>query len=344
MNRLNYIKEAYHIYKFPIPRSSTILDDFEKWKPKQIYGFLEEYIIGQTDLKKAISVGLYQHLKRININQSVERVKLDKSNLLLIGNTGTGKTLSVKTIGKLLNIPFCMNDATSFTQAGYVGDDVESCVARLLRVCDYNIDECERGIIFIDEIDKIATKSMSTQRDVSGEGVQQALLRMMEGTVVNVTIKPGTLIGNRVTKFEESIPVDTSNILFVFSGAFVGLRPRQNAIGFGNQHSDLNCSISEADIIKYGFIPEFMSRIPVIARTNELTTNDLIRILTEPKDCLVDQYKELFHASGMFLHFQPSALTLIAEMAVSNGMGARGLRRIMVCECSLGTTAVECAL
>ena len=288
--------------------------------PRKIKKYLDEYVIGQEELKVTLSVALYNHYQRIEINKSQDVIRLDKSNILLFGPSGSGKTLTAKTIANLLNVPFTMNDATSFTQAGYVGDDVESCISRLLISCDYNVEQAERGIVFIDEIDKIARKSdqsNSNQRDVSGEGVQQGLLRMLEGTTIHVSVKPGTIVGSRLAQPGESFSVDTSNILFICSGAFIGLEKiisrrlnKTGGIGFGsalnggleNEQSQEQTLrnldfVEPEDVIQYGFIPEFIGRMPVFVSSKPLSKDQLAEILIKPRNALAKQYKSLFKKS-----------------------------------------------
>ncbi|KAI8922825.1 P-loop containing nucleoside triphosphate hydrolase protein [Entophlyctis helioformis] len=349
--------------------------------PRQIRALLDEHVIGQDRLKKALSVAVYHHYKRLDVNYGStkwaeedirdesrfsgkpvrirtprsairdEPLTIDKSNVLLLGPTGSGKTLIAKTTAKILDVPFSMNDATPFTQAGYVGDDVEVCIHKLLQNADYDVAKAQRGIIFIDEIDKIARRTDAAnpnQRDVSGEGVQQSLLRMLEGTVVNVTVKAGAAGTKRsIPQGGEVFAVDTSNILFICSGAFVGLEKIvqdrigvKGSIGFGAQlnpshnekahhHSNALQFAEPDDLIKYGFIPEFIGRMPIIASANPLLVDDLHRVLTEPRNALVRQYQEIFRRSNMDLLFHPLALRKMAEMAASKKTGARGLRRIM---------------
>ena len=310
--------------------------DTPNLNPKAIKSFLDQHVIGQEEAKKAMSVAVAQHYKKLN-NPS-EDIKLDKTNVMLMGPTGSGKTLIAQSIADYLNVPFAICDATTLTEAGYVGDDVESIITRLLTLADGDVELAQRGIIFIDEIDKITKKSqnVSITRDVSGEGVQQGLLKIIEGTVMRVNAQGG----KRKHPGQEMVDLDTSNILFVVGGAFVGLdkllQERSNAggVGFGadikdpDHQADLSKILPE-DLIKYGFIPEFIGRFGLITYVNELTTDQLCSIIKEPKNSLVKQFKYLFGLDGINLEFTDSALRAIAEKAQELKTGARGLKKIV---------------
>ena len=316
------------------------MDDSEQvlLKPADIKDVLDNYVIGQQFAKRVLSVAVHNHYKRIHANLHDSEVELQKSNILLIGPTGTGKTLLAQTLAKILNVPFAMTDATTLTEAGYVGEDVENIVLKLLQAADYDTERAEQGIIYIDEIDKITRKSdnPSITRDVSGEGVQQALLKIIEGTTANIPPQ-----GGRKHPQQECVQVDTSNILFICGGAFVNLdqiikrRIGDQAIGFGSkiqdkiQDADLLRQLEPEDLLKYGLIPEFIGRLPVISTLHDLEEEHLIQILVEPKNALIRQYQKLFELENVKLSFTKGAYKVIVQEAIKRKTGARGLRSIL---------------
>ena len=319
-------------------KKSTTAPIFKLKKPKELTQYLDHYVIGQEDAKKVLTVAVYNHYKRLQQKEEADEIKIEKSNIIMVGDTGTGKTYLAKTLAKILEVPFCIADATVLTEAGYVGEDVESILTRLLQAADYKVEEAERGIVYIDEVDKIARKSdnPSITRDVSGEGVQQALLKLLEGTVVNVPPQ-----GGRKHPDQKMIAVNTENILFICGGAFdgiarhIGKRMNTQPMGFNSASTNATANrenllqyVTAQDLKAFGLIPELIGRLPVLTHLDPLHRSTLKRILTEPKNALVKQYAKLMAMEGVTLTFDEGALDFIVDKAVEYNLGARGLRSI----------------
>jgi len=332
------IEQAHDIVKEDAATETTLLEDFKLLKPKAIKNYLDDFVIGQDDVKKVISVAVYNHYKRLlQPDTSKDDIEIEKSNIIMVGRTGTGKTLIARTVAKLLKVPFCIADATVLTEAGYVGEDVESILTRLLQAADYNVEKAKKGIVFIDEIDKVARKSdnPSITRDVSGEGVQQAMLKLLEGTIVNVPPQ-----GGRKHPDQKMIALDTKDILFISGGAFDGIeqhiskRMNTRSIGFRSEKEgtidkeDLLQYISPRDLKSFGLIPELIGRMPVVSHLNSLDRTALKLILTEPKNALTKQYQKLFDMEGISLTFDKKAIDIIVDKSMEFKLGARGLRSI----------------